>query len=65
MSIALPPRAQPETRAQRRAASLIRLRDTARADGVSPAQITELENALTGAFVINDLMTSLFGQARD
>ena len=56
---------QPETRAQRRAASLIRLRDTARADGVSPDQITELEGALTGAFAINDLMASLFGQARD
>jgi hypothetical protein len=65
MSIALPPRAQPETRAQRRAASLIRLRDAAQADGLPPARIAELEGALTGAFAINDLMASLFGQARD
>jgi hypothetical protein len=54
-----------EDRAQRRAASLIRLRDAAQADGISPARITELEGALSSAFVINDLMASLFGQARD
>ena len=54
-----------EDRAQRRAAARARLRDTARADGISPARITELESALTGAFAINDLMASLFGQARD
>jgi hypothetical protein len=57
--------APPEDRAQRRAASLTRLRDAAQADGIPPARITELEGALTGAFVINDLMASLFGQARD
>jgi len=50
-----------EDRAQRRAAARARLRDTAKADGLSPARIAELEGALTGAFVINDLMTSLFG----
>jgi hypothetical protein len=55
----------PEDRAQRRAASLIRLRDAAQADGILPARITELEGALDSAFAINDLMASLFGQARD
>jgi hypothetical protein len=57
--------ASPEERAQRRAAARARLRDTAKADGVSPTRITELEGALTGAFAINDLMASLFGQTRD
>ena len=57
--------APPEDRAQRRAASLIRLRDTAKADGLPPARIAELEGALSSAFVINDLMASLFGEQRD
>lgn len=57
--------AQLEDRAQRRAAALIRLRDAAKADGLPPARITELEGALTGAFAINDLMASWFGEHGD
>ena len=60
MSIAALP-APPEDRRQRRAASLTRLRAAAQADGLSPARIAELESGLSGAFVINDLMTAWFG----
>jgi hypothetical protein len=63
MSIAPLP-TQPEDRARRRAASLTRLRDTAKADGVSPARIAELESSLTGAFAIRDLMATVFGEQR-
>lgn len=62
-NVALPP--APEDRSQRRAASLTRLRDAAQADGLSPTRTAELESALSGAFVINDLMASLFGGGRD
>ena len=55
----------PEDRAQRRAASLIRLRDAAQADGIPPARITELEGALDSAFAINDMMASWFGRGSD
>lgn len=54
-----------EDRAQRRAASLTRLRAAAKADGIPPTRITELEGALSSAFAINDMMASWFGQARD
>lgn len=64
MSIAALP-APPEDRSQRRAASLIRLRDAAKADGVSPARTAELESSLTGAFAVRDLMASVFGEQRD
>ena len=64
MSIAALP-APPEDRSQRRAASLTRLRAAAQADGLSPARIAELESALSGAFVINDLMTAVSGGERD
>lgn len=60
---ALPP--APEDRSQRRDAALTRLGDAARADGLSPARTAELESALSSAFVINDLMASLFGGQRD
>jgi hypothetical protein len=43
----------------RRAAALRRMRDTAKADGLAPARIAELEGALLGAFAIRDLMDVL------
>lgn len=57
----MPIAAPPEDRHQRRAAALTRLRDTAHGDGLPPARIAELESALSGAFVINDLMAAVFG----
>jgi hypothetical protein len=60
-SAALP--APPED-AQRRAAALTRLRDTAQSDGLSPARTAELESSLVGAFVINDLMAMVLGSGR-
>lgn len=53
-----------ENRQKRRAASLSRLRDAARADGLPLARTAELERSLMGAFVINDMMATVFG-ARD
>lgn len=61
MSDRLASHAQPEARAQRRAAALSRLGDKARADGLSPPRIAELEGALIGAFAIHDFMASVFG----
>jgi hypothetical protein len=63
MSTALP--ALPEDRQKRRTASLTRLRDAARADGLSPAHTAELEGSLMGAFAIKDLMAAVFGGGRD
>lgn len=57
--------APPEDRQKRRTASLSRLRDAARADGLSPARTAELESALTGAFAVRDLMAAVFGGGRD
>ena len=54
--------APPKDRNQRRDAARARLRDTAKADGVSPARIAELEGSLTGAFAINDMMAAVFGE---
>lgn len=62
---AAPLPALPEDRSQRRAAARARLRDTAKANGLPPACIAELEGALTGAFAIRDLMAPLFGDHGD
>jgi hypothetical protein len=62
MSDRLASSTQPEARACHRAAALTRLGAQARADGLSPPRIAELEGALTGAFAINDLMALLFGE---
>jgi hypothetical protein len=48
--------AQPEP--DRRAAARKRLRDAARADGLAPARIAELEGSLMAAFAIKDLMAA-------
>ena len=57
--------APPEDRQKRRTASLSRLRDAARADGLSPTCTAELEGSLMGAFAIKDLMAAVFGGGRD
>lgn len=62
MSTAAPPA---QDRSQRRDAALTRLRDAARADGLSPARTAELEGALIGAFAINDMMAAVSGGRRD
>lgn len=46
----------PQSRQTRRAGALKRMRSAARADGVAPARIGELEAGLLGAFAIRDLM---------
>ena len=61
MSDGLASHTQPEARVRRRAAALTRLGDQARADGLSPPRIAELEGSLIGAFAIHDLMASVFG----
>jgi hypothetical protein len=50
-----------QSRPDRRTAALRRMRSAAKADGLAPARIAELEGALQGAFAIKDLM-DLFGK---